>query len=128
MFAASSDTKDPSGKTVITAYALHRPDGQWALMLINKDHDRSHRVRVEFDESSGRRSSFAGAVTTVTFGSEQYLWHENGRDSVPDPDGPPVSKAVEGGSNATFVIPKASVTVLRGNVELLDMQTNSRGH
>ena len=54
MFAASSDTKDPSGKTVITAYALHRPDGGWSLMLVNKDHDHSRRIRVAFGESAGR--------------------------------------------------------------------------
>jgi len=126
MFAASCEAKDAGGNALITAYALHRPDGQWSLMLINKDHDRSHRVRVEFDQSAGRQSSFAGPVTMVTFGREQYIWHENGRDSLPDPDGPPVSKQVQGGPNARFVLPEASVTVLRGNVESLDMQTDSR--
>jgi hypothetical protein len=127
MFAASCDAKDANRNTLITAYALHRPNGEWALMLINRDHDRSHPVRVVFDESDGRQGSFAGPVTTVSFGSEQYIWHENGLNSRPDPDGPPVSKKAQGGPNATFVLPEASVTVLRGNVQWLDSEPNSNG-
>ena len=58
---------------LVTAYALHRPDGQWALMLINKDHDHSHPVGVVFqDKEANRTSSFAGQVTMITFGKEQY--------------------------------------------------------
>ncbi|HEV2378410.1 MAG TPA: hypothetical protein VG206_01290 [Terriglobia bacterium] len=38
-------------------------------------------------------------------------------DSHADPDGPPVGSAVSGGPDATFTLPKASITVLRGKVE-----------
>jgi len=40
-----------------------------------------------------------------------------GDDWMADPDGPPVGKKVEGGPQATYVLPKASVTVLRGKVQ-----------
>jgi len=86
-------------------------------MVVNKDQDHSRRVRVAFDESAGRHASFAGPVTMVTFGSDQYVWREHGRNSRPDPDGPPLTTEIAGGANADFVLPKASVTVLRGNVE-----------
>jgi hypothetical protein len=50
----------------------------------------------------------------VTFGSEQYVWKNNGPNSHPDPDGPPVARTV---TNGTFTLPQASITVLRGRVE-----------
>jgi hypothetical protein len=53
----------------------------------------------------------------VGFGSEQYVWKNDGANSYADPDGPPVGAAVSGGPQATFTLPKASVTVLRGRVE-----------
>jgi len=52
----------------------------------------------------------------VTFGSEQYIWKNDGPNSHPDPDGPPVARVVTGGPDATFTLPKASITVLRGRV------------
>ncbi len=48
LFAASSDVKDSEGHTLVTAYAVLRPDGQWSLMLINKDYDRPHQVHIVF--------------------------------------------------------------------------------
>src|SRR5205085_1752613 len=126
MFAASSEAKDRNGNALITAYALHRPDTEWSLMLVNRDHDHSHQVHVVFEESAGRHGSFTGPVTFVTFGSEQYVWREGGRNSHPDPDGPPVSTDVPGGPNATFTLPNASVIVLRGHVGFVEAQPNSQ--
>jgi hypothetical protein len=41
LYAASSEVKDSHGHLLVTGYPLQRPDGQWSLMLINKDHDYS---------------------------------------------------------------------------------------
>ena len=61
--------------TQVTAYALHRPDGQWSLMLINEDHDQARQVRIVFQGADRTDTSFAGSVAMVTFGKEQYQWH-----------------------------------------------------
>jgi len=53
----------------------------------------------------------------VSFGSEQYMWKNDGPNSYADPDGPPVGAVVPGGPGATFTLAKASVIVLRGRVE-----------
>jgi hypothetical protein len=37
VFPATSDVRDPAGHVLVTAYALQRPDGQWSVMLVNKD-------------------------------------------------------------------------------------------
>jgi hypothetical protein len=73
-------------------------------------------VRVVFEDSRRKRqTSFAGPVTLVSFGSEQYVWINDGPNSHPDPDHPPVATVLQG-QPATFTLPKASITVLRGRV------------
>jgi len=86
-------------------------------MLVNRDQNNAHPVRVVFDTVRHRQSSFSGVVTMSTFGSEQYLWKDEGPNSHADPDGPPMATTVTGGRQVVFTLPKASITVLRGKVE-----------
>ena len=103
---------------LVTSYAVDRPDGNWSIMLVNRDEVHAHTVRVLFEDSVSKRTAFfSGAVRQVGFGSEQYGWKNDGANSYADPDGPPVGVTVSGGPQATFTLPKASVTVLRGRVE-----------
>jgi hypothetical protein len=83
---------------------------------VNRDEENPHPVRVVFEDSKSS-ASFTGPVSFVTFGSEQYVWKNDGKDSHADPDGPPIGASVAGGAQATYVLPKASITVLRGKVE-----------
>lgn len=118
MFPSSTDVKDGEGNVLVTSYAVHRPDGNWSLMLVNRDETHAHTVRVLFEDSASQRTaSFSGVVSQVSFGSEQYVWKNDGANSYADPDGPPVGATVSGGQQATFTLPKASVTVLRGRIE-----------
>jgi len=117
LYLASSDVKDAHGHVLVTAYALHRPDDQWALLLINKDHDHPQQVRVVFHDADGARdTSFAGAVTMVTFGQEQYQWHPARKKGYADPAGPPVTSKVSGEECTLYKLPAASVTVLRSRL------------
>jgi hypothetical protein len=117
MFAASSDIKDTAGNVLVTSYAVHRPDGQWSLMLVNRDENNSHAVKVTFgDAKANRESSFAGPVRFATFGSEQYVWINDGPNSHADPDGPLVGRTITANNETVFTLPKASITVLRGKV------------
>jgi hypothetical protein len=110
MYAASTSNED------VTSYAVHRPDGNWSLMLVNRSETDSHAVQMVFRDGA-RKHSFAGPVTMVTFGSEQYVWKADGAKSHADPDGPPVATVIQDGRQATFTLPKASVTVLRGQID-----------
>ena len=118
LYLASSDVKDSQGHTLVTAYALHRPDGQWSIMLINKDHDHPHEVRVEFhDEESKRISSFAGPLAMITFGKQQYQWHPARKSGHADPDGPPVNSKITAQPAMRYNLPAASLTILRGRLQ-----------
>jgi hypothetical protein len=107
--------EDPAGNALVTSYALHRPDGQWALLLINKDKDNAHPVRIAF-ENSGKTGSFSGKTRMVTYGSEQYVWHGSDASAHADPNLPPVESSIEASAQTVFTLPKASVTVLRGEI------------
>ena len=117
VFRAASDITDPAGQVMVTAYALLQPDGQWALMLINKDQMNPHTVRVNF-ESGSVVQHFKGLVDMITFGSDQYHWHpapppEGGSA---DPDGPAGRSKISATPRTSYTLPQASVTVLRGSV------------
>ena len=109
---AASDVDDVAGHALVTAYAVSRPDEQWALMAINKDQLNAHAVRVEF----GANGYLNGPVSIATFGSEQYQWHPTEKGGYADPDGPLARSTLRGGEDSVYTLPKASVTVIRGKV------------
>jgi len=120
LFKATSDIKDEQGHILVTAYAVKRPDGQWALMVINKDRERPHGVRISFhDAAANTDSTFSGQVTMLSFGSTQYQWHPARKKGYADPDDPPTKSSAAGGRDAVYTLPPASLNVLRGNVETL---------
>jgi len=117
LYAASSDVRDSAGHLLVTSYALERPDGQWSLMLINKDRDHAHQVRITFhDVEANRDQSFHGPVTMITFGKEQYQWHAARKKGHADPDGPPSTSTLTGSESTLYNLPAASLTVLRGRL------------
>ena len=115
LYPAACDLKDEGGHTLITAYAVSRPDGQWSVMIINKDQSNPHEIKIAFDGTGMSGKSFAGPITMTTFGSEQYMWKSDGPNSHPDPNEPPVTKTLPPGTG-TVTLPKASVTVLRAKL------------
>jgi len=117
MYPSSVEIKDADGNGLVTTYAVHRPDGNWSVMLVNRDETTPHTVRVQFEDGRNKQEAhFSGPVTFVAFGSEQYVWINDGPNSHADPDHPPVASMVEAGPQTTFTLPKASITVLRGKV------------
>jgi len=116
LFRAASDVKDDKGNVLVTAYAVERPDGQWALLLVNRDHDNPRTVKAIFREGNSVRQ-FTGPVERISFGDAEYQWHPEGRGGHAKPDGPPSRSSVTGHPGATYELPKASITVLRGRIE-----------
>ncbi len=116
LYPAACDLKDAAGHTLITSYAVFRPDGLWSLMLVNKDQSNPHEVRIAFNRENSSDKFFDGPISLVTFGSDQYMWKSAGPNGHPEPNDPPVRKTLPAGTQS-IVLPKASVTVLRGKVK-----------
>jgi hypothetical protein len=115
LYAVDGGIEDAAGNALVTSYAVRRPDGQWALLLINKDRDHAQPVQIAF-ESGGGTGCFSGTVRMVTYGSEQYVWHGADASAHADPNLPPVVSSIAASAQTVFTLPKASVTVLRGEV------------
>jgi hypothetical protein len=52
----------------------------------------------------------------ITFGSAQYHWNPEKSGGTANPDGPPAESQITAGPTTTYMLPKASVTVLRGQI------------
>jgi hypothetical protein len=115
-YRVNGGLEDGAGNMLVTSYAVKRPDGDWALLLINKDKENSHSIRIAFDDN-GQTGYFSGSVRMVTFGSEQYVWHGETAAAHADPNLPPVVSSVAASRDTAVMLPKASVTVFRGKVE-----------
>jgi hypothetical protein len=134
VFAAKSDVQDGAGHDLVTAYAVKRPDGKWAVMAVNRDQQNAHRIRIAFDAPADKEDWFFGPVEVLTFGSAQYQWHpaqtrfmahaENSGERTivattkgnADPDGPIVHSTLTAKKDTLYDLPAASVVVIRGNV------------
>ncbi len=135
MFSAKSDIDDGAGHALVTAYALKRPDGQWSLMIVNRDQQNVHKVQILFqNQTAGSTDSFAGPTEISVFGKDQYQWHPAVTEfmahaersaarsvevNVPgkaEPDGPIAHRTQSSGKHAEYDLPAASITVIRGKL------------
>ncbi|MGB8010603.1 MAG: discoidin domain-containing protein [Terriglobales bacterium] len=135
VFPARSDIEDGAGHALVTAYGLKRPDGQWSLLLVNRDQSNAYRVKITFDRRGSERSfSFEGPVEISIFGKDQYRWHPAhtrpaGHAEYPsqpsvvadtagnaDPDGPILHLKQTAEAATSYELPAASVVVIRGNI------------
>jgi len=114
-FPAASTILDPHKRPIVAAHAVKRPDGQWALMLVNKDPLNAYTVSVSFGKS-GSTQHFASPVASEVLSPAQYVWHSDGANGYPNPDGPFSSTSLSGGASATYTLPAESITVLRGTL------------
>jgi hypothetical protein len=134
VYSAKSDIEDGASRELVTAYALKRPDGDWSLLVVNRDQENGHKVRIAFRADGDSSASFTGPVEISTFGGAQYKWnpprtrfmahaeiagapttvaYTNG---TADPDGPILRAKQYGGKDSFYELPAASVVVIRGKV------------
>ena len=115
LFAAMADAQDTVGHALVTAYAVHRPDGNWALLIVNKDQENPHSVKLRFHNAeSNSEDSFTGPIQAITFGRAQYEWQP--LKKMADPDGPASRSEVQANASTDFQLPAASLVVLRGKI------------
>ena len=117
IYPAISDAHNAEGEELITAYAVHRPDGLWSLLLINKDPKRAYSVSVVFSSTSPRRiSTFKGQVDLFQFSRAQYQMNSDPNNPFPIKAEPPTHNVVEKVESKTIALPAYSLTVVRGGL------------
>ncbi len=136
MFPSSGTYTDGAGHTLVTAYSVLRPDGNWAVMMVNRDQYNAHQVRIVFrNEEAKTERYFSGTVDAAYFGPDQYKWHPAQQLMDPShfplqpthplqaykpgyaaPDGPIKETTVRGEKTTDYDVPASSVVVLRGKL------------
>ncbi len=101
IFPASANLKDAAGRTVITAYAVHRPDRNWSFMLINHDLNAAHQIHLVIEDARHLRHPLVGSVALVQYCNSP---NENQNTMIPAP------------RDGTYTLPGGSITVLRGKL------------
>ena len=102
-------------RPTVTAYAVRRPDKQWALLAINKDPKRAVQLNVEFTLPSAKQPlSFVGDVDVIRFSRQQYAWHDEGPKGHPSRSFPPAHSTQE--ASSFYHLPPYSLTILRGKL------------
>jgi len=99
----------------VTAYAVRRPDKQWALLVINKHPKRASRLDVQFKIPGAQKPvRFVGQVEVVQFSRQQYAWRDDGPNGHPIRSLPPAHFTRD--ASSLYELPPYSVTVLRGRL------------
>ena len=115
IYSVSLNLRHRKGESLLGVYSVHRPDGLWSLLLINKDPRRAYRVQVRFhNESTGMITSFAGPVDLFQFSPAQYVLSDDQNDPYPIKAEPPVHMVTPGAPMQSFELPAYSLTVIRG--------------
>lgn len=110
LYPVSTDQK--SNHPAVTAYAAHRPDGLWSVMLVNKDTE-AHRVAFQFGAAPVLKN-WHGWLQIVTFGSNQFHWSGDAATELPKPNRGLERAIVEARADKTYIVPPESITVIRG--------------
>jgi len=118
LYAATVNDTNAGGDDFVSAYPARRPDGTWAVLLVNRDLDRPHQVRIVFNGAGGP-AYYSGNVRQTVFGTAQYKWLRDGPKSHPQPDEPPAITSQAGG-DTLYILPAGSLTVIRGRVNNLE--------
>ena len=101
IFPASADLKDAADRTVVTSYAVKRPDGNWSLMLINHDLNAAHQVHLVIEDAKHMSHPFVGSVALVQYCNTPA--EDKNITIAATPDG-------------MYTLPAGSITVVRGKL------------
>jgi len=126
IYPAFSDVRNGNGDQVVTAYAVHRPDGLWALMLINRDPNRVFQTTLNFlDTSSGSLKGFQGSLDLYQYSSQQYVLGGLPQNPYPVKVDEPAHRIIQSENGTRISLPAYSLTIVRGAVPGLEAETGN---
>ncbi len=112
MFAAHlAPARGAGGADLVSTWALRRPDGRWALLLINRDATHAWTVDARIGGAVGGRA-LEGALDLWQYSRAQYEWRGEGQRGHPVRDEPPAHRRLA--SAREFSLPPYSITVVLG--------------
>ena len=101
------------GDSLLSVFALRRPDHRWSLLLVNRDSGRSFEVDPRVAIPGMATRPLRGPIDTWQYSSEQYQFVEDGENGHPTRNLPPKHDVTRSASRVT--LPPYSVTVITGS-------------
>ncbi|MGA7327254.1 MAG: discoidin domain-containing protein [Rhodomicrobium sp.] len=106
---AGRGASDPS----IAAYAVYRPDEQWALLVLNKSAGRGSDAEISFDNGKSSHE-WLGPTEVLQYSDRQYNWVPAREDGHPGLSEPPSKTLTAKDVPLRLNLPPMSITVVRG--------------
>jgi hypothetical protein len=104
-----------ANRDLLSAFAARRPDGRWALLLINKDPQRTVDVKVGFTGGSPTKTTgLSGSADLYQLSSAEYEWVANGDAGHTKRSTPPSHSTQRACLDCSFTLPPYSLSVLVG--------------
>jgi hypothetical protein len=102
----------------VTAYTVHRPDGLWSVLLINKDPKRTYKVEVRFQPVDRKLIHTPNTpLELFQYSSAQYTLNTDRSNPVPTKNDPPMSTILNRQNGNPIELPPYSLTVVRGRLK-----------
>jgi hypothetical protein len=106
----SSLSTPPGDGPAVTAYALRKPGGAWAIMVVNRDPVRVAKAKLKLKDAGGFKG-LDGPLEVVQYSAENYSWKSDGEQGHPDRDLPP-SRSHRRNLNNGLDLPPYSLSVI----------------
>ena len=105
LYPASLAALSSAARHYVTAWPVLRPDGRWAVMLINRSPNQQFKVRLSLDgeQAFDHWDGFQ-------YDSSDYRWKPDGSNGHPVLDRPPHALS---GKGAAITLPPYSISVIR---------------
>ncbi|MEF8769103.1 MAG: discoidin domain-containing protein [Candidatus Accumulibacter phosphatis] len=98
----------------LSAYALQRPDGLWAVLLVNKDPTQPWSVALRFAGPEPDAVAWLqGPADLFQFSAAQYQWRAQGKHGRPRRSRPPEHRVLRAHAPLELQLPPWSLTVIR---------------
>lgn len=110
MYPSECNIYNKKKQPLVTSYSIRKPDGKWSVMLINKDPRRNLNVDVDVENAITKKAIAWNPLHLIQYSKQQYHWLNDGKDSYPSVNLPPVTKKINGSKH--ILLPPYSITVV----------------
>ena len=115
VYPTKVETSVGNAASALSAYAIQRPDGWWAVLLVNQDSRREWAVTTRFVGPGPSTTAYLqGPAHLYQFSTAQYRWQAKGEQGRPLRSYPPRHTALPERGPVTVRLPPWSLTVIRG--------------
>jgi hypothetical protein len=113
--ATSANAYEGAGHALVRAYAVGRPDGRLAVLLLNLSPSQTYDVQLRFTGTASLSATPSGTLAEWQLGAGQYHWQPAGANGHPSLSLPPARRqiTVEAAQARGAYLPPYSITVLR---------------